>query len=76
MRNEALENDLIAVINQHIKEHQLDPQTASHTLTLMAIDTLDAISWHPQNLQCARIYLEQAQEWYDGVGKPCLEHGI
>lgn len=72
MRDEQLENDLIEVINKNIKLRQVHPQTVSHTLTLMAMDTLDFLAWLPQNLQCVYQYLEDAETWYDGTGKPCL----
>lgn len=72
MRDEQLENDLIQVINKHIKQRQVHPQTVSHTLTLMAMDTLEFLAWLPQNLQCVHQYLEDAEIWYDGTGKPCL----
>lgn len=72
MRDEQLENDLIEVINQHIQKRQVHPQNVSHTLTLMAMDTLDFLAWLPQNLQCVQQYLEDAEAWYDGTGQPRL----
>lgn len=72
MRDEQLESDLIEVINQHIQERQVHPQSVSHTLTLMAMDTLGFLAWLPQNLQSVQQYLEDAEAWYDGTGKPRL----
>ena len=72
MRDEQLESDLVEVINRHIQKRQVHPQNVSHTLTLMAMDTLDFLAWLPQNLQCAHQYLEDAEVWYDGTGNPRL----
>lgn len=73
--DETLESDLADVINRHISTKGLTPQVAAATMTGMTIDFLDYLSWKPQSVQCAEIYLNEAKSWLqDGAGTPVLSH--
>lgn len=73
--SEKLEDDLAKVINRHIRENGLTPQVAASTMNGMTIDFLDHLTWKPQDVQCAEIYLKEAQSWLiSGTGKPILSH--
>ena len=71
--NEKLENDLAEVIKEYIKSQNLHPQEAAVTVVKMAQDFLDGLSWKTQSVQCADIYLKEAQNWLaHGMGTPVL----
>lgn len=73
--DEALESDVADVINRHISAKGLTPQVAAATMTGMTIDFLDYLSWKPQSVRCAEIYLSEAKSWLlDGAGTPVLSH--
>ena len=73
--SEKLESDLAEVINRHIKTEGLSPQVAAVTMNKMTIDFLDYLSWKPQDVQCADIYLKEAHKWLSqGGGIPVLSH--
>jgi len=73
--NQDLENDLAQVINRYIDDHGLHPQDAAATMNNMTMDFLDHLSWKPQDVQCAEIYLKEAQSWLlNNCGRPVLSH--
>lgn len=51
--NEMLEMELVAVINNHSRDGGLHPQVAAETVTVMAIDMLNCLSWQPKHVQAA-----------------------
>jgi len=59
-RDLALEHELLEVINRHIRQRSLHPQTASRTLTCMAIDSLCHVAWLPPALREAMAALKRA----------------
>lgn len=71
--NESLESDLAEVVKSHIRSDDLHPQEAAVTVIKMAMDFLNDLSWKPQSVRCAEVYLKDAQEWLmTGLGKPAL----
>lgn len=53
MSADTLENDIIEIINMHIKVYGLHPQEAARTLASMIPEILEHLAWQPQSVQAA-----------------------
>lgn len=57
----ALYDEMLAVINRHIKEARLQPQHAAHVLVLMAGECLSHLAWMPPHVDAASDCVEEAE---------------